>query len=142
MDMAGLLIGEDATVGDNPYRAAQNSRHNPVDSGTNGGPVRGVPMAVFPIDHDQPDNARRVVHHGLGVSGDLRSFSAGGIAALADQADRPAVRESLARMRRRFLEVEGSGIGVCLIEELLAQDQQKRGQDEKGIRENRTAQSV
>jgi zeaxanthin glucosyltransferase len=104
--------------------------------------VRGVPMAVFPIDHDQPDNARRVVHHGLGVSGDLGSFSAAGIAALVEQADRPAVRESLARMRRRFLDIEGSGIGVRLIEELLAQDQQKRGQDGKGIRENRTAQSV
>jgi zeaxanthin glucosyltransferase len=104
--------------------------------------VRGVPMAVFPIDHDQPDNARRIVHHGLGVSGDLGSFSAGGIAALVEQADRPAVRERLARMRRRFLDVEGSGIGVRLIEELLAQDTQKRGQDGKGIREDRTAQSV
>jgi zeaxanthin glucosyltransferase len=81
--------------------------------------VRGVPMVVFPIDHDQPDNARRVVHHGLGVSGDLGSFSAGGIAALVEQADRPAVRESMARMQRRFLDVEGSGIGARLIEELL-----------------------
>lgn len=59
-----------------------------------------------------------------------------------EQADCPAVRERLARMRRRFLDVEGSGIGVRLIEELLAQDTQKRGQDGKGIREDRTAQSV
>jgi zeaxanthin glucosyltransferase len=84
--------------------------------------VRGVPMAVFPIDHDQPENARRVVHHGLGVRGDLGSFSAGGIASLVEQADRPAVRESMDRMRRRFLDVEGSGIGARLIEELLARE--------------------
>jgi MGT family glycosyltransferase len=91
--------------------------------------VRGVPMVVFPIDHDQPDNARRVVHHGLGVSGDLAGASAGDIAALVEQADRPAVRESMARMRRRFLDVEGSGIGVRLIEQLLeGQD----GQRDKG----------
>jgi len=81
--------------------------------------VRGVPMAVFPIDHDQPDNARRVMHHGLGVSGDLGNATAGDIAALVEQADRPAVRESMARMRRRFLDVEGSGIGVRLIEQLV-----------------------
>jgi UDP:flavonoid glycosyltransferase YjiC (YdhE family) len=81
--------------------------------------VRGVPMVVFPIDHDQPDNARRVVHHNLGVSGDLRSATAGEIVALVEQADRPAVRESMAKMRQRFLDVEGSGIGVRRIEELL-----------------------
>jgi MGT family glycosyltransferase len=82
--------------------------------------VRGVPMAVFPIDHDQPDNARRVVHHGIGVSGDLRSFSASGIAALVERADSPEVRDNMARMQSRFLEVEESGVGVRLIEELLA----------------------
>jgi UDP:flavonoid glycosyltransferase YjiC (YdhE family) len=76
-------------------------------------------MAVFPIDHDQPDNARRIVHHGLGVSGDLRSVSAEEIAALVEQAGRPEVRENVARMRRRFLAVEESGLGVRRIEELV-----------------------
>jgi MGT family glycosyltransferase len=81
--------------------------------------LRGVPMVVFPIDMDQPDNARRVVHHGLGVSGDLRSFSAAEIASLVEQADRPAVRDSVARMRECFLDAERSGTGVRLIEESL-----------------------
>ncbi len=88
--------------------------------------VRGVPMAVFPIDHDQPDNARRVVHHQLGVSGDLSNATAGEIVALVEQADRPAVRESMAKMRQRFLDVEGSGIGVRRIEELLEGDHERR----------------
>jgi zeaxanthin glucosyltransferase len=80
----------------------------------------GVPMVVFPIDNDQPGNARRVVHHGLGVGGDLRSFSAGSIAALVEQADRPAVRDNMDRMQRCFLDAENAATAVGLIEELLA----------------------
>jgi MGT family glycosyltransferase len=80
----------------------------------------GVPMVVFPFSiNDQPDNAHRVVHHGLGVSGDLRNVSAAAITTLVEQADRPAVRESLERMRQRFLEAERSETGVRLIEDLL-----------------------
>ena len=81
----------------------------------------GVPLVTFPFPiNDQPDNARRVVHHGLGVSGDLRSVSAAGIASLVEQADRPAVRDSVERMQRIFLDAERSAAGVRLIEELLA----------------------
>jgi zeaxanthin glucosyltransferase len=82
--------------------------------------VRGVPMVVFPVINDQPDNARRIVHHGLGASGDLGSFSAASIAALVEQADRPAVRDNVERMRQTFRAVEDSGIGVRRIEELLS----------------------
>lgn len=80
----------------------------------------GVPAVVFPISHDQPDNARRVVHHGLGVAGDLESFSPAGIAALVDAADQSAVRQSVARMQRVFREAEEAGAGTRLIEELVA----------------------
>lgn len=96
--------------------------------------VCGVPVVVFPfLLSDQPENARRValkgleinarrvVHHGLGVKGDLQNVSAAGIASLVEQADGPALRESLERMRQRFLEVESSGIGVQRIEELLSE---------------------
>jgi zeaxanthin glucosyltransferase len=79
----------------------------------------GVPMVLFPIDKDQPDNTRRVVHHGLGVSGDLRDFSAATIVSLVEQADHPAVRDNMARMRQCFLEAEKLANGVRLIEDLL-----------------------
>ncbi|HVR08121.1 MAG TPA: glycosyltransferase [Thermoanaerobaculia bacterium] len=79
----------------------------------------GVPMVVFPISHDQPDNARRVVHHELGTAGDLGNFSPESIHALVESADHPAVRASVERMRQRFLAVEESGLACRLIEEIL-----------------------
>jgi zeaxanthin glucosyltransferase len=96
--------------------------------------VCGVPLVVFPfLLGDQPDkarrvalkgleiNARRVVHHGLGVQGDLQNVSVATIAALVEQAGHPGLRASLERMRQRFLSVESSGIGVLRIEELLGE---------------------
>lgn len=81
---------------------------------------RGVPVVVFPITRDQPDNARRVVHHRLGLSGDLASFTPQGIFSLVQQvADNPEYRQNMERMRSRFLEVEESGVGVKVIEDTL-----------------------
>jgi zeaxanthin glucosyltransferase len=82
--------------------------------------VRGVPMVVFPSMHDQPENARRIVHHRLGTAGDLGEATAGGVLSLVEEADGPAVRQSLAGMQRRFLEAEDAGRAVRLIEEVLA----------------------
>lgn len=79
-----------------------------------------VPMVVFPIGRDQPDNAKRIVHHGLGLAGDLAGATPDGVFALIDQVDRePAFREGVRRMGQRFREVEESGIGVRKIEEAL-----------------------
>ncbi len=79
-----------------------------------------VPMVVFPIGRDQPNNAKRIVHHGLGLAGDLAGATPEGIFALVDQVDRePSFRASVARMGQRFREVEESGIGVRKIEEAL-----------------------
>lgn len=82
--------------------------------------VRGVPMVIFPFINDQPDNARRIVHHRLGTAGDLRETSAAGLLALVEEADRPEVRQSVADMQTRFLEAEKAGLAVRLIEEVLA----------------------
>ena len=63
------------------------------------------------------------------MSGDLRSFSAAGIAALVEQAAHPAVRESLERMRQRFVDAERAEAGIRLIEDLL---EPRRGQPPAG----------
>lgn len=81
---------------------------------------RGVPMVAFPISRDQPENAKRIAHHKLGLGGDLSSFSPEGIFALVRQvAESAEIRQSMDRIQRRFHEVEASGIGVRLIEETL-----------------------
>jgi MGT family glycosyltransferase len=80
-----------------------------------------VPMVVFPISRDQPENARRVVHHGLGVRGELAAATPDAVFEAVERVDRePSFRESVARMGARFREVEASGIGVQRIEEVLA----------------------
>jgi zeaxanthin glucosyltransferase len=82
--------------------------------------VRGVPMLVRPVARDQLENARRVVHHGLGLAGDFAAPSAEGLCGQVERIDGdPSFRESVERMRRRFLEIEESGVGVRLIEEVL-----------------------
>lgn len=81
---------------------------------------RGVPVVVFPISRDQPENAQRVVHHRLGLSGDLAKDSPPGIFSLVQQvADAPEFRQNMERMRDRFLEVEKAGVGVKVIEDTL-----------------------
>lgn len=80
----------------------------------------GVPMVVFPISHDQPDNARRVVHHNIGVAGDLAEASTASVSALVKAADEPEIRGRLAPFTQRFREAEAAGVAVERIEELLA----------------------
>jgi MGT family glycosyltransferase len=79
----------------------------------------GVPMAVFPLSHDQPDNARRVVHHGLGTRGDLGAFTPETILHLVEIADHPTMHANVERMQRRFVQVEESGSACRLIEKSL-----------------------
>jgi zeaxanthin glucosyltransferase len=79
-----------------------------------------IPMVVFPIGRDQPDNAKRVVHHGLGLAGNLAEASPERVFALVDRVDgEPAFRENVKRMGHRFREVETSGVGVQRIEAAL-----------------------
>jgi len=82
--------------------------------------VHGVPMVVCAVGRDQPDNCRRVVHHRLGVAGDFAAPPPDGYFALVDQVvGDPSFQENVERMGRRFVEIEESGIGVRLIEEVL-----------------------
>jgi MGT family glycosyltransferase len=80
-----------------------------------------VPMVVFPIGRDQPDNAKRVVHHGLGLAGELIGVTPARIFSLVDQVDQePTFRQNVERMGQRFREIETSGIGVEKIEGVFA----------------------
>lgn len=79
-----------------------------------------VPMVSYPIGRDQPETVRRVVHHGLGLGGELAGATAEGIFALIEQVDRePRFRENVARMSRCFHAAEEAQLGVSVIEETL-----------------------
>jgi UDP:flavonoid glycosyltransferase YjiC (YdhE family) len=80
----------------------------------------GVPMIVFPLTKDQPGNAARVVYNGLGLMGDVRKATAAQVGALIDAVGRdPSFKIRLEEMRRRFREVEDSGVGVRTVESFL-----------------------
>lgn len=80
----------------------------------------GVPMVAFPLLSDQPENGRRIAHHGLGLSGDFKNVLSDEIVSLVRQVgEDPSYRDNVSRMRQRFHEVEQSGIGVQRIEEVL-----------------------
>lgn len=79
-----------------------------------------VPMVSYPIGRDQPETVRRVVHHGLGLGGELAGVTSESVFALIEQVDRePRFRENVARMSRRFHAAEEAQLGVALIEEIL-----------------------
>jgi zeaxanthin glucosyltransferase len=79
----------------------------------------GVPMVIFPFANDGPGNAFRVVRHQLGFQSNFKAASPANILDLVMKADQPDIRAGIARMQRRFREVEESGESVRLIEELL-----------------------
>jgi MGT family glycosyltransferase len=80
----------------------------------------GVPMLVYPLVYDQPGNAARVVHHGLGLRGNVRQASAEKIGAQIDEvAGNPAYRDRVRALQRVFLEADEAGRGAETVERLL-----------------------
>jgi MGT family glycosyltransferase len=81
----------------------------------------GVPMVVFPIAHDQPGNAARIVYHGLGLRGNTNEVSARQILSLVDEVvENPSFRERVGAMSAIFRDIEKSGIGVEVVERILS----------------------
>lgn len=79
-----------------------------------------VPMVVFPMAFDQPENALRIARHGLGLPGNVRNLSAAHVLHLVDRvlAD-PRFPAKTAAMSSVFQELETSGMGARVVEELL-----------------------
>lgn len=83
--------------------------------------VLGVPMLAVPLDVDQPANAARIVHHGLGLCADVAQTSSVELAQkLAQLLSDEAVHQRVSAMRARFLEVEESERGAELVEALFS----------------------
>jgi len=79
----------------------------------------GVPMVVFPLGADHPGNAARVVHHGLGIRGELSKLSVPYLRLLIGSAlANTYFHSQMAVMRDRFREMEQAKRGVKLLEML------------------------
>jgi UDP:flavonoid glycosyltransferase YjiC (YdhE family) len=83
--------------------------------------MHAVPMLVFPLDVDQPGNAARVVHHGLGHQADVRSVEG---PELLDHLDALVYEDGFARhaatFRASFERVEVAEEGAALIDRMAS----------------------
>jgi UDP:flavonoid glycosyltransferase YjiC (YdhE family) len=83
--------------------------------------VFGVPMIVFPSFGEQPMNAGRVVHHGLGVWGNMLSVTVEQARTLIERvAETNSFHERAAFFRETCERLEESDLGAKLVETLLA----------------------
>jgi zeaxanthin glucosyltransferase len=81
----------------------------------------GVPMIVFPMVLDQPENAARVAYHRLGVSGSMALATAASIQEMiGDVYNNPAYRNNVDRMSQIFKRKEEEGQAIKLIESHIA----------------------
>ncbi|WP_223632388.1 glycosyltransferase [Corallococcus sp. EGB] len=80
----------------------------------------GVPMLVYPLMFDQPGNAARVVHHGLGLRGNIRETSAEQVGAQLDQLlGTPTFQARIRAMQRIFRDADAASQGAVTLERLL-----------------------
>lgn len=83
--------------------------------------AHGVPMLVFPLDVDQPGNAARVVHHGLGLAADIGKTSARTLLRMVDRVlTEPSFGERCAAFQTELARFEAQSRGADLVEGYLA----------------------
>jgi zeaxanthin glucosyltransferase len=84
----------------------------------------GVPMIVFPIWADQPDNAERIEYHGLGLVADVKNTSANIIVDLIETIENDLLlKQKLKVWGENFQEIENSGKAMQFILQMLEQGQ-------------------
>jgi UDP:flavonoid glycosyltransferase YjiC (YdhE family) len=80
----------------------------------------GVPLIVLPILHDQPYNAMRVRHHGLGDAVFQENLCADSVERVLMKARRGSYSQNITMMRATFLAMERSRFSHLLIDNRLA----------------------
>ena len=83
--------------------------------------ISGVPMLAVPLMRDQFDCAERIVHHGLGLRGDIECINAEEVSSMLQQLiTDDSWRTRVKAMREEFQHADSMNIGVDLIEKVAA----------------------
>ncbi|MBO9729955.1 MAG: hypothetical protein J7623_15065 [Chitinophaga sp.] len=83
----------------------------------------GVPVIVFPIARDQPDNARRMVHHGLGETADILDVPVAALKKMIpDILANESIRTNVNAMKALLRKQEEENIARRVIQALLPTD--------------------
>jgi len=81
----------------------------------------GVPMIIFPMGYDQPENANRVEFHGLGVQENYKTITEEKLALMIIHlSESKKVKQNISKMQEIFWEKESDQEGVLLIEKIAA----------------------
>ena len=82
--------------------------------------AHAVPMLAFPLDIDQPGNAARVAHHGLGLLGDIRTTSVHELLQMLDRVlSDMSFRERCSALSAKLQQVETAQPGAELVASML-----------------------
>ena len=84
-------------------------------------------MLAFPGWNDQPGNAARIEHHGLGLRGDMKTIDATGLAAMLDRLQEPRFAQSMKHMQETFRAQEACDAGADYIEAFLTRGSASEG---------------
>ncbi len=76
----------------------------------------GVPMLVFPCWNDQPGNAARVVVHGLGLRGNIRTINHRSLFKMLDEIKDPRFKQALSKMQVVFQRQQSCDLGANFVE--------------------------
>jgi UDP:flavonoid glycosyltransferase YjiC (YdhE family) len=80
----------------------------------------GVPMVVLPLMRDQFEMAQRVVHHQLGIAGNLAEITPERLGSLIGAAAADgALKRRVITMQQLFRESDRSSVGVDVVETAL-----------------------
>lgn len=80
----------------------------------------GVPMISFPPAFDTFGNTARIVHHGLGLRGDIKNLTVKKLQNLINQITQTSYyRLQIQLMQKKFLAMENAQVGVNFINSLI-----------------------
>jgi zeaxanthin glucosyltransferase len=86
----------------------------------------GVPMLLYPLGADQPGNAARVVHHGLGLRGHFARVTTARLLRQIDELLHSSyIRSQLALARSRARALEEARPGLRLIQSMIGEVEQR-----------------